>query len=74
MKTDCSGWMLIRTYNYYNPDFKSIRHLPYEERLQQLGLHSLTATIDLITASKIFTGLFDVDSNLFFSPSHSSRS
>ncbi len=35
-----------------------IRHLPYEEGLQRLGLHS---------TFKIFTGLLGVDFNLFFS-------
>ncbi len=46
------------------------RHLPYEERLQRLGLHSLhrrRLRVHLITAFKIFTGLLDVDPNLFFS-------
>ncbi len=47
-----------------------MRHLPYEERLQRLGIHSLLRRrlwVDLITAFKIFTGLLDVDPNLFFS-------
>ncbi len=47
-----------------------MRHLPYEERLQRLGLHSLQQRrrlqADLITAFKIFTGLLDIDPNLFF--------
>ncbi len=49
-----------------------MRHLPYEERLQQLGLHSLQRRrlqANLITALKIFTGLLDIDQNLFFLPS-----
>ncbi len=44
-----------------------IRHLPYKNRLQRLGLHSLQRRrlrADLITAFKIFT---DIDPNLFFS-------
>ncbi len=48
-----------------------MRHLPYEERLQQLGLHSLQRRrfrADLITAVKIFKGLLDIDLNLFFLP------
>ncbi len=47
------------------------RHLPYEERLQRLGLHSLRRRrlqADLITAFKIFTCLLDIDPNLFFLP------
>ncbi len=47
-----------------------MRHLPYEERLQRLGLHSLQRRKlwdDLITAFKIFKGLLDIDPNLFFS-------
>ncbi len=46
-------------------------HLPYEERLQRLGLHSLLRRRlrdDLITAFKIFKGLLDIDLNLFFLP------
>ncbi len=46
-----------------------MRHRPYEERLQRLGLHYLQRRrfwADLITAFKIFTGLWDVNSNLFF--------
>ncbi len=46
-----------------------IHHLPYEERLQQWW----RPRVDLITAFQIFTGLLDVDPNLFFSPSHPSR-
>ncbi len=49
-----------------------MHHLPYEERLQRLGLHSLQRRrlrADLIVELKIFTGLLDVDSSLFFSPS-----
>ncbi len=38
-----------------------IRHLPYEERLQRRRLQ-----VDLITAFKIFTGLVDVDPNMFY--------
>ncbi len=47
----------------------SIRHFPYEEKLQRLGLHSLQRRwlrVDLITVFKICTGLLDVDPNLFF--------
>ncbi len=46
-----------------------MRHLPYGERLQRLGLQSLQRRRlrdDLITAFKIFKGLLDVDPNLFF--------
>ncbi len=46
-------------------------HLPYEERLQRLGLHSLQRRRlrdDLITAIKIFKDLLDIDPNLFFLP------
>ncbi len=49
-----------------------IHHLPYEERLQRLGLHSLQRQrlrVVLITAFQIFMGLLDVDPNLFFLPS-----
>ncbi len=45
-----------------------IRHLPYEERLQRLSLHSLQGRRlrpDRITAFKMLMGL--LDSNLFFS-------
>ncbi len=48
-----------------------IRHLPYEERLQLLGLHSLQRRrirADLNTTFKIFTGLLNVNSNLSFLP------
>ncbi len=48
-----------------------MRHAPYEERLQRLGLHSLQRRRlrdDLITASKIFKDLLDIDPNLFFLP------
>ncbi len=48
-----------------------MRHLPYEERLQRLGLHSLQRRRlwdDLITAFKIFKGLLDIDPNMFFLP------
>ncbi len=48
-----------------------IRHLPYEERLEPVGLHSLQRRrlrADLITAFKIFTGLLDVDPNFRFLP------
>ncbi len=47
------------------------RHLPYEERLQRLGLHSLQRRrlrADLITACKKFKGLMDIDLNLLFLP------
>ncbi len=47
------------------------RNLPYKERLQRLGLHSLQRCrfrADLITTFKIFRGLLDVDQNLFFLP------
>ncbi len=40
-----------------------MRHLPNEERLQRRRLQA-----DLITALKIFTGLLDIDPNLFFLP------
>ncbi len=46
-----------------------MRHLPYEERLQRLGLCSLQRRrlrADLITAFKIFNGRLDIDPNLFF--------
>ncbi len=39
-----------------------MRHLPYEERLQLLGLRT-----DLITTFKIFLGLLDCDPDLFSS-------
>ncbi len=39
-----------------------MRHLPYEEKLQRLGLQA-----DLITAFKIFLGLLDFDPDLFSS-------
>ncbi len=48
-----------------------IPHLTYEERLQRMGLHSLQRRrlqTDLITTFKIFTGLFDIDLNLFLLP------
>ncbi len=48
-----------------------MRHLPYEERRQRLGLHSLQRRrlrADLITTFKIFTGLLDIDPNVFFLP------
>ncbi len=48
-----------------------MRHLPYKERLQRLGLHSLQLRRlrdDLITAFKKFKGLLDIDPNLFFLP------
>ncbi len=53
-----------------------MRHLPYEERLQRLGLHSLQRRRlrdDLLTAFKIFKGLLDIDMNLFFPSSRSTR-
>ncbi len=40
-----------------------MRHLPYEETPQRLGLQA-----DLITAFKIFAGLLDIDPNFFFLP------
>ncbi len=40
-----------------------IRHLPYEARLQRRRLWA-----DLISAFKIFTGLFNIDPNLLFLP------
>ncbi len=46
-----------------------MRNLPYEERLQRLGLHSLQRRRlrnDLITAFKKFKDLLDIDPNLFF--------
>ncbi len=48
-----------------------IRHLPYERILQRLSRHSLQRwgiRADLITALKIFTGLLDVDPDLFLLP------
>ncbi len=48
-----------------------MRRLPYEERLQLLGLHSLQRRrlrVDLITTFKIFKGLLDIDPNLLFLP------
>ncbi len=48
-----------------------MRHIPYEEKLQRLGLHSLQRRRlrdDLITAFKTFKGLLDIDPNLFFLP------
>ncbi len=45
-----------------------MRHLPYEERLQRLGLHSLQRPRlrdDFITTFTIFKGLFDNDPNFF---------
>ncbi len=45
---------------------------PYEERLQRQGLHSIQGRrlrADRITAFNIFTGLLDIDQNLFFLPS-----
>ncbi len=48
-----------------------MRHLPYEKRLQRLGLYSLQRRRlrdDLITAFKIFKGLLDIDPNLFCLP------
>ncbi len=45
-----------------------MRHLPYEERLQRLGLYSVQQRrlrADLIPAFKILTGLWDIDPNLF---------
>ncbi len=48
-----------------------VRHLPYEERLQGMGPHSLQRQrlrADLNTTSKVFAGLLDIDPNLFFLP------
>ncbi len=48
-----------------------MRHLPYEERLQRLGLHSLQRRrlrADLVTAFNIFKCLLDIDPNLIFLP------
>ncbi len=48
-----------------------MRHLPCEERLQRLGLHSLQRRRlrdGLITAFQIFKGLLDIDPNLLFLP------
>ncbi len=48
-----------------------MRHLPYKERLQRLGLHSLQRLrlrADLITAFKIFKDFLYIDPNLFFLP------
>ncbi len=48
-----------------------MRHLPYEERLQRLGLLSLQRRRlqdDLIIAYKIFKGLLDIDPNMLFLP------
>ncbi len=50
---------------------KGMRHLLYEERLQWLDIHSLQRRrlqADLITAFRIFTGLLDINPNLFFLP------
>ncbi len=46
-----------------------MRHLPYEERLARLGLHSLKRRwhrADLIIAFKICTAVLDIDQNMFF--------
>ncbi len=46
-------------------------HLPYEERLQRLGLHSLQRRRlwdDVITAFNICKGLLDIDPKLLFLP------
>ncbi len=51
--------------------YTGMRYLPYEERLQRLGLHSLQRRRlrdELITAFKIFNGLLDIEPNLFFFP------
>ncbi len=48
-----------------------MRHRLYEERVQRLGLYSLQQRrlrTNLITAFKIFTGLLDIDLNLFIVP------
>ncbi len=65
-----------RIQRLYTRLVTSIRHLPYEERLPQLGLRSLPGRrlrVDLITAFRIFTGLVGVEPDLFYSPSHWSR-
>ncbi len=46
-----------------------MRHLPYEEGLQWLGLHYLQRRrlqADIITAVKMFTSLLNIDPNLLF--------
>ncbi len=46
-----------------------IRHLPLEEKLQQLGLDSLQQgrlRVDLNTACKIVSGLLEIDVKFFF--------
>ncbi len=46
-----------------------MRYLPYEERLDRQGLHSLKRRrhrADLIIAFKIFTALLDIVQNMFF--------
>ncbi len=51
-----------------------MRHLPYEEKLQRLGLHSLQRRrlqAELITAFKMFKGLLDININLIFPSSRS---
>ncbi len=45
-----------------------MHHLPYEERLQRLGLHSLQLRrlwADLIKGFKVFMGLLDTDSTIW---------
>ncbi len=64
----CAWTLIVR----FQVSGTGMRHLPYEERLRLLGLHSLQRRRlrdDLITAFKIFTGLLDIDPNLFFLPS-----
>ncbi len=46
-----------------------LHHVPNEERLQRLGLHSLRRRLIrayLIAVFKIFTGLLDMDPSMFF--------
>ncbi len=45
-----------------------MRHFPYEERVQRMGIHSLQRlSTDLIVIFRIFTDFMDVDPHLFFS-------
>ncbi len=48
-----------------------IRHVPYKERLQRVGLRSLhrrRLVVDIIADFKVLTSLLDVDPNCFFLP------